>query len=339
MRNPLHALVSKRVSKLALLLALLALCMMAPAAHAQTCTAAMTPLNIPSVSPVRGVSYTGSATLTVTCTWGLLNLAPNAQVCVNLGTGSTSTGQNPRTLGNGSSRLQYRIAGNAGYSPLWGSTATSTTPISVLLQQPLLGTVASTNVTINAQTLPSQMTVPTANNAATTYTESFAGVATIAYAYYLLGTPPACSTLTPQGTFTPTITASVINDCLISATAMNFGSTGLITADRRTTSQLTVQCTNNAAYRIALDGGANGTVSARNMQRSGGTASQRVPYQLYTDAAYSIPWGDGTNGTSMVTGLGTGTAQTVTVYGRVAAQAGGPTPGSYSDQVQATIYF
>ncbi|ALM84162.1 spore coat U domain-containing protein [Bordetella sp. N] len=310
-----------------------------PAAQAQTCSAAMTPLAINSVSPVRGTSYTGSATLTVTCTWGLINLAPNAQVCVNLGTGTNSTSQNPRTLGNGSNRLQYRIAGNAGYSPLWGSTATSTTPISLVLTQPALGTTASANITINAQTLASQFTVPTVGDAATTYTESFAGVATLAYSYYLLGSPPACSTLTPQTTFTPTITASVINDCLISANTMNFGTTGLITAERRTTSLLTVQCTNNASYRIALNGGSNGTVTARNMLRSGGTATQVIPYQLYTDSGYSIPWGDGTAGTAMYSAIGNGLAQPVTVYGRVAPQATGPVPGTYNDTVQATIYF
>ena len=74
----------------------------------------------------------------------------------------------------------------------------------------------------------------------------------------------------------------------------------------------------------------------RTLLRQGGGGA--VNYQLYTDSARSIPWGDGTAGTSMVTGTGSGNAQTINVYGQVPAQAT-PAPGSYSDTITATIVF
>ena len=72
------------------------------------------------------------------------------------------------------------------------------------------------------------------------------------------------------------------------------------------------------------------------MQRAGGGGT--VGYQLYVDAAHTTPWGDGTAGTSMATGGGTGNQQVVNVYGVVPAQTT-PAPGNYSDTITATISF
>jgi spore coat protein U-like protein len=117
---------------------------------------------------------------------------------------------------------------------------------------------------------------------------------------------------------------------------MDFGTAGLLTGTLTSTSSVNVRCTNNDAYRIALNGGSNGSVTARNMVVSGGTA--KVAYQLYTDANRTIPWGDGTQGTSMVGNTGTGNVQAITVYGSISPQTA-PTPGNYMDTVMATVYF
>jgi spore coat protein U-like protein len=72
------------------------------------------------------------------------------------------------------------------------------------------------------------------------------------------------------------------------------------------------------------------------MQRSGGGGT--VSYQLFVDSAHTTAWGDGTAGTSMSTGTGTGNQQALSVYGVVPAQKT-PAPGSYSDTITATISF
>jgi spore coat protein U-like protein len=101
-------------------------------------------------------------------------------------------------------------------------------------------------------------------------------------------------------------------------------------------SSITTRCTNGDSWRIALNGGSSGNVAARQMQRVGGGGA--VNYQLYSDSSFTTAWGDGTGGTSMVTGTGTGNQQVISVFGRVPAQTT-PQPGNYSDTITATITF
>ena len=49
-------------------------------------------------------------------------------------------------------------------------------------------------------------------------------------------------------------------------------------------------------------------------------------------------WGDGSGGTTIVSGTGTGAMQTQTVYGLVPPQST-PSPGDYKDTVTATVVF
>ncbi|MFF7056737.1 spore coat protein U domain-containing protein [Achromobacter spanius] len=303
------------------------------AAQAQTCTASMTPLTFPNVNPVLGSSATQTGTLTVACNWGLLTLG-YARVCVNLGIGSGSTAQDPRQMANGANRLQYRLSPSPSMSPLWGATATGTTPISIVFSRPLLGGQVTFNQPITGQILPAQYTVPTVNNATTAYTETFAGVATIDYGFYAL-TRPACSALGSRGSYNFTVRANVTNNCTISAAPLNFGAVADFKTARTANSALSVRCTNNDAYRIRLNGGQNGTVAQRYMRSNNG---RLVRYELHTTAQRTVPWGDGTLGTAFVTGTGTGNPQQVQVYGRVPAQTA-PQPGQYSDVVTATIEF
>ncbi len=94
----------------------------------------------------------------------------------------------------------------------------------------------------------------------------------------------------------------------------------MLSGARTATGTLTVACTNNDAWSIALSagGGSGTTLTDRIMTRTGG--SEKVHYQLYQNAAMTTPWGDGTAGTSTVAGTGTGLKQSITVYARVPQQ-------------------
>jgi len=127
-----------------------------------------------------------------------------------------------------------------------------------------------------------------------------------------------------------------VNNCLISASNIAFAATGVLKSALIATGAITARCTNGDAYRIALNGGTSGNVAARQMQRTGGGGA--VNYQLYLDSGYASAWGDGTSGTAMVTGTGTGNATSINVYGRVPAQTT-PMPGNYIDTITATISF
>jgi len=62
-----------------------------------------------------------------------------------------------------------------------------------------------------------------------------------------------------------------------------------------------------------------------------------VTYGLYRDAARTLPWG-ATIGVNTASGTGSGLAQNLTVYGRIAPQTT-PQPASYSDTIIVTVGY
>lgn len=300
-------------------------------AKAQVCSAVPSNIVFGNVSPISGAAVQGTGTITVTCDWALISLQPNAEVCLNLSAPS------PRQLINGSNTMQYDLYLDSARSQPWGSTANGTTPISLSIAKPLLGTAASQSVTYYGQIAANQPTVPSVGNSNTVYSQSFSAAQTVlAYQAYLL-IAPACGSIAASGASFPfTATATVVNNCNISAGNLNFGTAGILSAGLSASSSLSVKCTNNDAYRVSLNGGGSGNVAARVMQRQGGGGS--VNYQLYTDLAHTQVWGDGSGSTTRVTATGTGITQAITVYGSVPAQTT-PMPGNYSDTITATIEF
>lgn len=319
------------MKRLVLVLVLAALAGLPCCAHAQSCSATVSAINFGSVSPVALGAVDTTGTVSVTCTWPAITLTPNALVCLNLG------GTSPRSLVNGTNALQYDLYQDAAHSQVWGSIYYGTTPISLTLSKPLLSTDATSTVTIYGQIAANQPAVPTVNNSSTVYTQTFGGNTTsINYTFYLLGSPSCSSIPTSDGTFPFSATATVVNNCYISATNLNFSTAGVLNTTLNATGSINARCTNGDAWSIALNGGSNGNVAARTMQRSGGGGT--VSYQLYVDAAHTTPWGDGTGGTATATGTGTGEQQVISVYGVVPPQTT-PAPGNYSDTITATISF
>jgi spore coat protein U-like protein len=157
-------------------------------------------------------------------------------------------------------------------------------------------------------------------------------VAAVAGVLGLAFAPMSASALTTTATFA--VSTTVTNTCTISAAALSFAAyTGAL--DQASTT-LTVKCTNNGDYTVALNGGqtAGGTVSTRLMANGAYT----LGYSLYTSNAYTTIWGDGTGSTQTVAGTGTGANQTLTVYGQIPANEA-TTSGTYSDTITATISY
>ena len=135
-------------------------------------------------------------------------------------------------------------------------------------------------------------------------------------------------------TSTIAVSATVPALCSVTASALAFGSYTASVTDA--TASVSVTCTNGTTYTIALDAGtgAGATTSARLMS---GPAGATLAYNLYRDAARSLPWGN-TIGTDVQSGTGNGTAQALTVYGRIPA-AQYPTAGTYTDTVTVTVTY
>jgi spore coat protein U-like protein len=69
-----------------------------------------------------------------------------------------------------------------------------------------------------------------------------------------------------------------------------------------------------------------------------GGSTYYLTYELYRNAARSLRWGDTLN-VDTVGGTGSGSAQQLTIYGRVPPVTGQPPAGTYNDLVQVTITY
>jgi spore coat protein U-like protein len=69
------------------------------------------------------------------------------------------------------------------------------------------------------------------------------------------------------------------------------------------------------------------------------SGSNSLTYGLYTNAARTTVWGDGTGSTATVTNTGSGSAQNFTVYGRIPAGQTSTPAGIYADTVSVTITY
>jgi spore coat protein U-like protein len=150
-----------------------------------------------------------------------------------------------------------------------------------------------------------------------------------------IAAPTLADAASPKST-TFTVSLTIQADCDITANSLNFGTTGLITSNIDQTTTVAVTCSNGTAYQVGLDQG-NVSGSAIASRLLGGTGSNTVNFGLYRDSARSQNWGN-TAGTDTVSGTGNGTAQSLTVYGRVPTQ-NAPTAGNYSSTITATVTF
>lgn len=139
--------------------------------------------------------------------------------------------------------------------------------------------------------------------------------------------------LTATGTLDATIT--IARSCVVGTSApVNFGTQGALDSDIDEEGSIEVTCTTGTKYDIALGAGGGTSVDARRMSSPAGDS---IAYQLYRNNARTDVWGE-TAGTNTFAGTGSGSAQQIPVYGRVANQAV-PDAGVYSDTVTFTVTY
>jgi len=306
------------------------LCAFSTAAAGQTCSIGTPTLAFSAFSPISGAALSATGTIPVSCTFPLLGGNPNVKLCLAL------NASQPLTLVNSGNAINFGLFIDPAFSTAWGNSSANV--IAVTMARNILGGTVTQNVNLYARITASQTTVPTSSNGNTVYTHAFAATdATLQYASYAALSPaPACGSAMTAAAGVPfNANVTVINNCTIAAANITFATQSTLSKVVTGSSTLTVQCTKNDAFRISLSGGLAGTVAARSMT---GLTASRVSYQLYLDSGYSTIWGDGTSGTSQLTGIGTGVVQAVPIYARVPVQTT-PAPGLYTDTVTATIQF
>lgn len=134
------------------------------------------------------------------------------------------------------------------------------------------------------------------------------------------------------------VTATVTANCTVSTSPVAFGTVNPISGSNiDSTGGVTVTCTNGTGWTAAagVGSGSGATLLSRRMTAGGNT----LTYNLFTDAARSTIWGDGTGTTVTVGNTGTGSGQSFTVYGRVGSGQTSVPPGSYADTVSVTVSY
>jgi spore coat protein U-like protein len=130
--------------------------------------------------------------------------------------------------------------------------------------------------------------------------------------------------------------------CNVTATGVNFGpydAASYVPGD--STGSVTVSCDRNPPTDVTVTIGPSGNSGAfnpRSMRQT--TRTDRLNYNLYTDASRNVVWGDGTAGTAAVTlrKVNRNRPVTATIYARTPSGQD-VTPGIYVDTLVVTILY
>jgi spore coat protein U-like protein len=145
--------------------------------------------------------------------------------------------------------------------------------------------------------------------------------------------PPSCLAQSVAG----------LVQCQLAASSLAFGRYPPgAAAPTDSTAMLTVTCTTASASPLTVH--ATIALAATAPVRQVRVRSHALRYQLYVDAARTVPWGDGNAGTAILaaTGLvsrGSPFRQQVTVYGRLLARQKDAAVGSYTDQISSILTY
>jgi spore coat protein U-like protein len=320
------------------LLALLAVWTVAQPAVAQSCSVTPATGSFGSIDVLPGTAIDSTSTFSVSCSGAANN---TVRLCIEMGRGVSAAGPSgERALTSGSNYLDFDFYSDSARTQLWGSwgrviIAYGTAGVSYDLA---LGSTGSASHTFTAY---ARIAAGQTTAAPATYTWNGLSPG-LAYGY-------ATATACPTGGATTTSggsnwDATIAAGCNISTSTMNFGSTSsFISSNIDSAATITAQCTNTSAYSIGLSNGVNASGSQNRMRL--GATSNYVTYGLYTDAARSNAWATTTSATGCTSGTstcalgtGTGSSQSVTVYGRVPPQ-NVPAAGSFTDTVVVTVTF
>ncbi|WP_142807593.1 Csu type fimbrial protein [Stenotrophomonas maltophilia] len=328
----------------------------APARATAVCTAIADPtLPFGNVNSNAPGATTGTLNITVSCTTAALSLlaTTGVRVCVGIGAGSGGGSSfSWRTMKTSASdSMNFQLYNTSNFSQVTGLTPRGTPPaqeLAMTYSVPLLtGGSGAQSTQLFAQIPANQILASGA------YSSTFSGanvVLTWAWNEVLLGTatvPATCNggatgTNSASAAFSFTATANVLPQCgSYVTTNMNFGNvTGSIPANIDQTATLTLTCLKNTAYQISLNNGQNNptATSTRRMATTIGASTYYLTYELYRDSTRTQRWGNALT-VDTASGTGTGSAQQLTIYGRVPPVTGQPPAGTYNDVVQVTITY
>ena len=125
--------------------------------------------------------------------------------------------------------------------------------------------------------------------------------------------------------------------CTINSTPINFGSYSVFSMSPNNNSggSITIVCTNGSggSFDVMLSTGLSNGYTSRVMK----SGINQLNYNLYTSAARTSIWGDGSDGSNVMRASKGGTT-TLTLFGQIPAEQDANV-GAYSDSITATVNF
>ena len=148
-----------------------------------------------------------------------------------------------------------------------------------------------------------------------------------AVAAFSAAAPAAAQTVTGD----MQVTLNVANTCTLAVNNLTFNANFVGGTAIDAQSSATARCTKDTAYNVTFNDGLNAVSGQRNMI----SGAVSVPYNLYSDSGRTAQIGASTQ----LAGTGTGSDQTVNVYGRIPASAAAVAAGTYVDTVTVTLTY
>lgn len=330
-----------RLLVLGLIVLLSQLWLVSSAKAATTCSATATNMAFGNVASAGNTD--SDATITVTCTTNALFVASYVSACLDIGIGSGGSSAGRRMLNGYSDGLAFEFYEDGSRSRAWGGSAYMPPAYQAQFAYGVYFGGSYTRTFTLYGRIPAQSGLASGN-----YQSTFsAGHARLSYRYNEVslftggGTYPASCTAGgdgggTSGSFPFTATANVPDRCELGiASDLDFGNVpGLIASNRDQSSSISLTCTRRTPWQLGLNDGLHANGTQRRMRSGSG---QFVRYELYRNAARSQRWGRTLNLDTEL-GTGSGTAQSITVYGRVPAPQSVPA-GSYSDTIVVTVTY
>jgi len=292
-----------------------------PAQAALVCEADLASLNFGLISVLDGQPQQTSGPVTISCSGGTPGTSAVACLTIGAGSGGSGPGLTPRYMsGSGSATLEYQLT--SGNTLSVGGLTWATVGFSVPIDGAGSGTIAPT--------LYAEVTSIGAQATIGPYQSRFEAGGDVLLAY-------GNTTCDQTGTASSfTVQATVTASCTVAVSNMDFGIIdAAIGAPVDQTAGISITCTNQSAYSVGLDHGMHAVdagPSGRRMDNGGSL----LAYGLYRDALRSMGWG--MDAGTVSAGVGTGSNQVLTVFGRIPSgqQA---VAGTYSDRVVVVVTY
>jgi len=286
------------------------------------CSAAIASLDFGTVSVRDGVSPQTSGPVTISCSGGNAGATVKACLMIGSGSGGSGVGQTPRFMtDDATAQLAYQVSSQNTLSrggPIWEEVGFSV-PLNAVGEG-----IADAILYAEVTEIATQVTVGN-------YTSRFDTGLDVAFSF---GNITCDQSGTASGF---TVAARVEASCTISVSDMDFGIIdAAIIAPVDQTATVTVSCTNQAGYTVGLNQGTHSNAGPDSSARYMANGAQVLGYNLYQDDGRTVAWGLGPG--TVAAGLGTGSYQAITVFGRILPNQQA-SAGTYTDSVVVVVSY